>query len=138
MNSRARLPTPVYLQPAFPLQLSRRSTEVSLGVVLIYFASFTLDVAALTYKSDTATVHPAETNTMATTRASLEVTKGGSLVDPIPLESSTSNSVTDDSQSLVRPFPTEEEWATLPRVGKSCHQKRTPQLHVHLILTDTL
>ncbi|KAH7113264.1 MFS peptide transporter-like protein Ptr2 [Dendryphion nanum] len=53
------------------------------------------------------------------TRASLEVTKGGSLVDPIPLDTSTSNSLSDESQGLVRPFPTEEEWATLPRVAGS-------------------
>lgn len=56
---------------------------------------------------------------MTTTRASLEVTKGGSFLDPIPLDTSPSNSVTDEAQGLVRPFPTEEEWATLPRVAGS-------------------
>jgi POT family proton-dependent oligopeptide transporter len=53
------------------------------------------------------------------TRASLEVTKGGTVVDPVPLASSDSNSSFDEGQSLVRPFPTEEEWATLPRVPGS-------------------
>lgn len=51
------------------------------------------------------------------TRASLEVTKGGTVVDPVPLAGSDSNSSYDEGQSLVRPFPTEEEWATLPRVA---------------------
>ncbi|KAF2258965.1 MFS peptide transporter-like protein Ptr2 [Lojkania enalia] len=54
---------------------------------------------------------------MATTKTSLEVTKGGSLVDPIPLDTSASNSVHDEAQDLLQPFPTEEEWATLPRVA---------------------
>ncbi|PSN62742.1 MFS peptide transporter-like protein Ptr2 [Corynespora cassiicola Philippines] len=50
------------------------------------------------------------------TKTSLEITKGGSVLDPVPLDTSTSNSLHDESAGLVRPFPTEEEWATLPRV----------------------
>jgi POT family proton-dependent oligopeptide transporter len=55
------------------------------------------------------------------TRASLEVTKGASLIDPIPVASTPSlTSINDDSDTLLLgPFPTEEEWATLPRVAGS-------------------
>lgn len=50
------------------------------------------------------------------TRQSLEVTKGASMADPIPLDaSSTDGSHTGDA--LLRPYPTEEEFATLPRVA---------------------
>jgi POT family proton-dependent oligopeptide transporter len=51
------------------------------------------------------------------TRASLEVTKGGSLAEPIPLETTISNSSDGDQPKPKGPFPTEEEWATLPRVA---------------------
>lgn len=53
---------------------------------------------------------------------SLEVTKGASMIDPIPLDTSISNSIDDKStigDALLKPFPTEEEWATLPRVAGS-------------------
>lgn len=54
-----------------------------------------------------------------TTKASLEITKGGSLVEPIAPYVSGSDSDHDDTVDLLRPFPTEEEWATLPRVAGS-------------------
>ncbi|PVI05442.1 PTR2-domain-containing protein [Periconia macrospinosa] len=51
------------------------------------------------------------------TRASLEVTKGASVVDPIPVADTSSNrSIDDAGEMLLGPFPTDEEWATLPRV----------------------
>jgi POT family proton-dependent oligopeptide transporter len=53
------------------------------------------------------------------TRASLEVTKGATAIDPIPLDTSTPSSIVDDDDDLLGPFPTEEEWATLPRVSGS-------------------
>ncbi|KAK7985774.1 MFS general substrate transporter [Apiospora saccharicola] len=53
------------------------------------------------------------------TKASLEITKGGTLVEPVPGYASGSDSVKDESADLLRPFPTEEEWATLPRVAGS-------------------
>jgi len=57
------------------------------------------------------------------TRASLEVTKGASLVDPIPVAGTPSlKSINEGDESdtlLMGPFPTEEEWATLPRVAGS-------------------
>ncbi|KAF2019146.1 peptide transporter PTR2-A [Aaosphaeria arxii CBS 175.79] len=58
---------------------------------------------------------------MATTRASLEVTKGGTLVEPHPMDdNSTPSSLHEGSDALLKgPFPTEEEWATLPRVAGS-------------------
>lgn len=46
---------------------------------------------------------------------SLEVTKGASMIDPVPIYTSDENSI-NESQELLRPFPTEEEFATLPRV----------------------
>ena len=50
-------------------------------------------------------------------KASLEITKGASVLDPIPLDTSSSNTSTHDENAiLLGPFPTEEEWATLPRV----------------------
>jgi POT family proton-dependent oligopeptide transporter len=58
----------------------------------------------------------AATNTVKT---SLEITKGGTVFDPIPLDTSSSNSTHDDNTNLLGPFPTEEEWATLPRVAGS-------------------
>ncbi|ORY19533.1 POT family-domain-containing protein [Clohesyomyces aquaticus] len=51
------------------------------------------------------------------TKHCLEVTKGGSVFDSIPLEASSSASSKDEGAYLLRPFPTEEEWATLPRVA---------------------
>lgn len=52
------------------------------------------------------------------TRASLEVTKGASLVEPVPVTGSDSlSSVDEGGELLPGPFPTEEEWATLPRVA---------------------
>lgn len=52
-------------------------------------------------------------------RASLEVTKGASAIEPIPLDTSTPSSLIEDDKALLGPFPTEEEWATLPRVAGS-------------------
>jgi POT family proton-dependent oligopeptide transporter len=52
-------------------------------------------------------------------KASLEITKGATVFDPIPLDASSSNSFHDDNTNLLGPFPTEEEWATLPRVAGS-------------------
>jgi len=53
-------------------------------------------------------------------KASLEITKGASVMDPIPLDTSSSNtSAHDENAILLGPFPTEEEWATLPRVAGS-------------------
>lgn len=52
-------------------------------------------------------------------KTSLEITKGGSVLDPIPLETSSSSSTHDEHTNLLGPFPTEEEWATLPRVAGS-------------------
>ncbi|KAH3920496.1 hypothetical protein HBI56_070880 [Parastagonospora nodorum] len=62
------------------------------------------------------------TVTMAATtnvKTSLEVTKGATVFDPIPLDASSSNSLSDENTTLLGPFPTEEEWATLPRVAGS-------------------
>jgi POT family proton-dependent oligopeptide transporter len=53
------------------------------------------------------------------TRASLEVTKGATVLEPIPLDTDTPSSILEDDQPLLGPFPTEEEWATLPRVAGS-------------------
>ena len=50
-------------------------------------------------------------------KASLEITKGATVLDPIPLD--TSSSLHDEHSTLLGPFPTEEEWATLPRVAGS-------------------
>jgi len=53
-------------------------------------------------------------------KASLEITKGGSVLDPIPLDTTSSSNSTDNENAiLLGPFPTEEEWATLPRVAGS-------------------
>ncbi|CAG8975201.1 hypothetical protein HYALB_00004262 [Hymenoscyphus albidus] len=46
---------------------------------------------------------------------SIEVTKGASMVEPVSVSASEENSISD-SQNLLGPFPTEEEFATLPRV----------------------
>jgi POT family proton-dependent oligopeptide transporter len=54
---------------------------------------------------------------MLDTKQSLEVTKGGFMEEPVPLGSSPSNSIDGESTNLLGPFPTEEEWATLPRVA---------------------
>lgn len=62
---------------------------------------------------------------MAATRTSLEVTKGGSLIEPQPVDFNSHGSVSAESHrddaaaDLLRPAPTEEEWATLPRVPGS-------------------
>lgn len=55
------------------------------------------------------------------TKHSLEVTKGASMVDPVPLDTSTSNSINEShaGDALLKPYPTEEEFATLPRVAGS-------------------
>lgn len=54
------------------------------------------------------------------TRASLEVTKGATTIEPIPLDTSVPGSVLEEEDAhLLGPFPTEEEWATLPRVAGS-------------------
>lgn len=50
-------------------------------------------------------------------KASLEITKGASALDPIPMDASSTDSVNDENAILLGPFPTEEEWATLPRVA---------------------
>ena len=52
------------------------------------------------------------------TKASLEITKGGSLVEPVPgYITPLDDSDHDEATDLLRPFPSEEEWATLPRVA---------------------
>ena len=53
------------------------------------------------------------------TRASLEVTKGATAIEPIALDTTVSNSVVAEDEHLLGPYPTEEEWATLPRVSGS-------------------
>lgn len=53
------------------------------------------------------------------TKHSLEVTKGSSVIEPIPLDTSVSNSIDEGELIMPGPFPTEEEWATLPRVAGS-------------------
>jgi POT family proton-dependent oligopeptide transporter len=50
-------------------------------------------------------------------KASLEITKGATATDPIPLDASSTDSFHDEGTPLMGPFPTEEEWATLPRVA---------------------
>jgi POT family proton-dependent oligopeptide transporter len=52
-------------------------------------------------------------------KASLEITKGATVLDPIPLDTSSSSSIDDENAILLGPFPTEEEWVTLPRVAGS-------------------
>jgi hypothetical protein len=59
-------------------------------------------------------------STMAATtnvKASLEITKGATATDPIPIDTSSTGSIHDEHTNLLGPFPTEEEWATLPRVA---------------------
>lgn len=51
------------------------------------------------------------------TKTSLEITKGGSLVEPVPGYSDRPESENNEKDDLLKPFPTEEEWATLPRVA---------------------
>ena len=55
------------------------------------------------------------------TKKSIEVTRGGEMVDPIPLVADVSDTSSrhDESTDLLRPFPTEEEWVTLTRVPGS-------------------
>lgn len=59
--------------------------------------------------------------TMAATttdiKTSLEITKGATVGDPVPLDVSSTGSFHDENANLLGPFPTEEEWATLPRVS---------------------
>lgn len=50
-------------------------------------------------------------------KASLEITKGATATDPIPIDASSTDSFHDGDTHLLGPFPTEEEWATLPRVA---------------------
>lgn len=50
------------------------------------------------------------------TKQSIEVTKGGSLVDVVPGEVRSLDSNSQDESSPLGPFPTQEEWDTLPRV----------------------
>ncbi len=52
------------------------------------------------------------------TKTSLEITKGGSPPEPVQTYVSGPESEADETD-LLRPFPTEEEWATLPRVAGS-------------------
>lgn len=53
------------------------------------------------------------------TKHSLEVTKGSSVIDPIPFDTSAATSIDEGEALMPGPFPTEEEWATLPRVAGS-------------------
>lgn len=53
----------------------------------------------------------------ADTKASLEVTKGATALNPIALDVSETESIRDEDELLLGPFPTDEEWATLPRVA---------------------
>jgi POT family proton-dependent oligopeptide transporter len=48
-------------------------------------------------------------------KTSLEITKGATALDPIPLETDSAWS-RDGNAQLPGPEPTEEEWKTLPRV----------------------
>ncbi|KAG9238596.1 MFS peptide transporter-like protein Ptr2 [Amylocarpus encephaloides] len=49
------------------------------------------------------------------TKKELEITRGATMGEPVPI--ATSDSASDnESTDLLRPFPTEEEFATLPRV----------------------
>lgn len=50
-------------------------------------------------------------------KTSLEITKGATVFDPVPLDASPADSMKDEHATLLGPFPTEEEWATLPRVA---------------------
>lgn len=52
-------------------------------------------------------------------KTSLEITKGATVFDPVPLDASSTGSLSDDDANLLGPFPTDEEWATLPRVAGS-------------------
>lgn len=52
-------------------------------------------------------------------KASLEITKGATALDPISLDASSTDSFHNDDARLLGPFPTAEEWATLPRVAGS-------------------
>ncbi|KAJ6784948.1 hypothetical protein PWT90_10738 [Aphanocladium album] len=50
------------------------------------------------------------------TKRSLEITKGGSVVDVVPGDVRSLDSSTDEDVPELGPFPTQEEWDTLPRV----------------------
>ncbi|KAH7355717.1 MFS peptide transporter-like protein Ptr2 [Pyrenochaeta sp. MPI-SDFR-AT-0127] len=50
-------------------------------------------------------------------KASLEITKGATALDPIPLDATSTDSSHDEGTQLLGPFPTEEEWLQLPRVA---------------------
>ncbi|OAL45954.1 MFS peptide transporter-like protein Ptr2 [Pyrenochaeta sp. DS3sAY3a] len=52
-------------------------------------------------------------------KTSLEITKGATALDPIALDSSSTNTSSHEDAHLLGPFPTEEEWATLERVPGS-------------------
>ncbi|KAJ2983740.1 hypothetical protein NQ176_g465 [Zarea fungicola] len=53
------------------------------------------------------------------TKNSLEISKGGPRVDAIPREVSGSDDSTSEETTAPGPFPTQEEWDTLPRVPGS-------------------
>ncbi|KAF1936101.1 PTR2-domain-containing protein [Clathrospora elynae] len=55
--------------------------------------------------------------TITNVKASLEITKGATALDPIALDASSTESFKDEGSHLLGPLPTEEEWATLPRVS---------------------
>jgi POT family proton-dependent oligopeptide transporter len=50
-------------------------------------------------------------------KASLEITKGATAIEPIPIVADSTDSIHDEGSNLLGPFPTEEEWGTLPRVA---------------------
>lgn len=50
------------------------------------------------------------------TKSSLEITNGGSLVEPVPGGNDGHDSDNNEKEDLLKPFPTEDDWATLPRV----------------------
>jgi hypothetical protein len=52
------------------------------------------------------------------TKTSLDITKGGSVVDAVGTVDRP-ESEHNEKDDLLQPFPTEEEWATLPRVPGS-------------------
>ncbi|KAF2032775.1 PTR2-domain-containing protein [Setomelanomma holmii] len=50
-------------------------------------------------------------------KTSLDIPKGATVFDPVLLDTSSTESFHDENTNLLGPFPTEEEWATLPRVA---------------------
>ncbi|EGX90443.1 peptide transporter PTR2-A [Cordyceps militaris CM01] len=53
------------------------------------------------------------------TKSSIEITKGGSLVEAVPGHLRNFDSDSQDETTSLGPFPTEEEWDNLPRVPGS-------------------